>query len=195
MGVYVVADAQFFDEAAAEKNNKTVDEYNEMIIQNWNSVINEDDWVLLMGIISNGTKEDNIKLFNNLNGKKKYITYDKDNDVISLEEYKEYGFVSANNVPGFTKGIINGEDSTVIITGIRNYLFFKKYYNEEFNKYYFAMPGSFKLKNIYSNKILNISIENWGYSPIIYKEIPQMIDNMILFESMKNEEENLNEKE
>lgn len=195
MGVYVVADAQFFDEAAAEKNNKTVDEYNEMIVQNWNSVINEDDWVLLMGIISNGTKEDNIKLFNNLNGKKKYITYDKDNDVISLEEYKEYGFVSTNNVPGFTKGIINGEDSTVIITGIRNYLFFKKYYNEEFNKYYFAMPGSFKLKNIYSNKILNISIENWGYSPIIYREIPQMIDNMILFESMKNEEENLNEKE
>lgn len=195
MGVYVVADAQFFDEAAAQKNNKTVDEYNEMIVQNWNSVINEDDWVLLMGIISNGTKEDNIELFNNLNGKKKYITYDKDNDVISLEEYKEYGFVSANNVPGFTKGIISGEDSTVIITGIKNYLFFKKYYNEEFNKYYFAMPGSFKSKNIYSNKVLNISIENWGYSPIIYREIPQMIDNMILFESMKNEEENLNEKE
>ena len=193
MSVYVAADTSFFSQEAAQENNQTIEEYNEMVINNWNSIIGNDDWVLLLGTISNGSKEDNIKLFNNLNGKKKYITYDKKSE-ISIDEYKEYGFTTVDNVPGFTKGKIDNQDSTVIIGGTSIYLFLKKNYRKEFNEYYFAIPGGLKSKEIYTNKVLNISIKNWGYQPIAYKDIPNIIDNMILFKSMKNEEENLNEK-
>ena len=66
MSVYIAADTSFFSQEAAQENNQTIEEYNEMVINNWNSIIGNDDWVLLLGTISCGSKEDNIKLFNNL---------------------------------------------------------------------------------------------------------------------------------
>jgi len=59
---------------------------------------------------------------------------------------------------------------------------------------YSAAPRSItKQNNVFEDNIMSISIDDWGLFPIKYKNIPLMIDDILVFEKMKDTEENIDE--
>ena len=187
--LYIAADVNFFNtEAAEELELNSVGDYNLGIIKQWNSIVKPEDTVLLLGNISNGSMVATKEVFSQLNGIKKIISYEAGNP-FTKEEWKSIGISSICNICGYINGSIENEDKIVIIaTTKKNLLIF-------FKDYYCAAPGSILTQEeVFKDRILNISISNWGYMPIKYKDLPQIIDNQILFNKMENEEIKLNEK-
>ena len=66
----------------------SVDEANESIISNWNSIVNEDDLVYVLGDLTLGDIETNIKLIEQLKGKLFVIVGNHDTDK-KVEFYKD----------------------------------------------------------------------------------------------------------
>lgn len=104
------------------------------------------------------------------------------NDVEKSRGGPAYRLIS---VEGFVRGKIDGEEAEVKIPkNIKNFLTYEN------NKCYIAAPRSLSgFKDYYHNRTLSLSIEDWDYYPINYSEIPRFIDDAILFENMKDEEE------
>jgi calcineurin-like phosphoesterase family protein len=180
--LYIAADVNFFNtEAAEELELNSVGDYNLGIIKQWNSIVKPEDTTLLLGNISNGSMAATKEVFSQLNGIKKIISYEEGNP-FTKEEWQSIGVSSICNICGYINGNIENEDKKVIITTTKNLLKF-------FKDYYCAAPGSFLThEEIFKDRILNISINNWGYMPIKYKDLPQIIDNQILFNKMENGE-------
>ena len=181
--LYIAADMNFFNDKAAEdlELNSTGD-YNLGMIKQWNSIVKPEDTVLLLGNISNGSVEGTREIFSQLNGIKKIISYEENNP-FTKDEWKAIGAASVYNICGWVNGNIdNKEEKVIIVTTKKNLWNF-------FKDYYCAAPGSILTqKEVFKDNILNISIENWGYYPIKYKDLPQIIDNQILFNKMENGE-------
>lgn len=185
--VYLAADTNFFDVAAAKNIGIELEEYNQHLVENWNQTVKSDDIVLLLGDISSGSLLDTKYLFSKINGKKKIISYQEENS-FSEEDWKTIGVASVCNIGGWIDGLIEEEKTKVIIATSKEFLLKLK------NKKYCATAESLsQQKEIYKNKILNISIKNWNYCPLKYSILPQLIDNQILFNQMKDVETNLNE--
>lgn len=183
MAIYVAADTKFYNERAAQKRKQSIQDYNKTIISNWNNVVQDEDVIILMGDISDGNYTDTKELFSQLVGKKKLIDYKGGN--FSRLEWEEILNSKPWCVNGAVSGDINGERAIVTILSNFNDI--------EQDKYYAAANSLTQQNVIYKDNILNLSIENWGYTPIAYMEIPKMIDDMILFETMNEEERNINE--
>lgn len=187
MAIYVVADPQFYNQKVAERRGLTVEEHNKSLIDNWNKTITDDeDVIILMGDISDGNYTQTKELFLQLTGKKKLIDF-KDGKFSRLDWE---GILNSKPwcVNGAVSGDINGERAIVVI--LSNLGGIEKMKETG----YCAAANSLTHQNtIYKDRVLNLSIENWGYAPIAYMAIPEMIDNMLLFESMNEEEKNLNE--
>lgn len=84
---------------------------------------------------------------------------------------------------------IKEKDSIIITIGRPEYI---KKYNK--NNIYIAVSGS-DIPNqteLYKNRILNVSLEKWDYTPIETRErLPQIIDDMELFASMNENKEKI----
>ena len=48
---YIIADTKFNHPLAAKDAGKTIEEYNQMLINNWNSVVKEDDLIFVFGML------------------------------------------------------------------------------------------------------------------------------------------------
>ena len=181
---YLVADAKFFDSAAAKEQNLTVEEYNNMIINNINNTVKDDDCIIFNGVITiNLTLKENKELLSKIKGKKYIIDYDFQSIIYSIADWKEMGFTKVFNTPGAQKNIINGRESYVIL-GIDK----KEILGDLKGKdHYIAVPESiYSTGELYKDKILNISIKNWNFEPIeIGERLPQMFDDQELFLTMR----------
>lgn len=183
---YVVADARFFDSAAAKEQNLTVEQYNDMIITNINSVVADDDCIIFNGVITiNLTLKENKELFSKIKGKKYIIDYDFQSIIYNISDWKEIGFSKVFNTPTAQKNIINKKESYVII-GIDKRQILGDLSGEN---HYIAVPESiYSTGELYKNRILNISIKNWNFEPIeLGNRLPQMFDDQELFLLMKEE--------
>lgn len=177
--LYVCADANFSAEDIP---------YNEYVIKKWNNVVKDNDIVLVLGkFVENfQTLKDVVP---KLNGKIEFIDWNEEHILgdIPKEDLLAAGVRDLIYSNGWVKGEINGAAADVII-GINR----KGIKNRE-DRFYFAAPESLTgIKDRYKNKILNLSIEYWGYAPLVYNQIPNLIDNCILFEKMENQEIDLN---
>lgn len=182
--VYLAADCNFFDEVAAQRNgNSTVEEFNSFIVKSINSTVTLEDDIIFLGNITQGSFEENKELFEKINGKK-YIIDSERQTQFTEEEWKEIGFTHFWNNNGAQRCVIDGKESIVTIEAVE-----ELYKLDKLNKeLYLAAPASLSgQKDRYSNKQLNISMEQWGYFPIEIRErLPQMIDDMELFNKMED---------
>ena len=94
MGIFFIADMHFGDDNIRRYENRpfdTLDEMNEKLINNWNSVVNADDEVYVIGDIGN---EEYIR---KLNGKKYLVK--GNHDRLSNAEYRTIGFEEVYDKP------------------------------------------------------------------------------------------------
>lgn len=193
--VYILADPKFFNASAAQLSGKTIIDYNAQIINNANATLDETDNLILIGDLGDGTVEqmkeciDAIKCYT-----KKCIDMRKQKIFNTKELCRDIGINSAYTIDGFVKKELYGKKYFVTITS--DYSYYEKYIKMPTDtkyEYYYAIPQSHKDYNnqIFDNKCLNISTEQWGYKPIKYDDLPQLIDDILTYEKMEgNEYEN-----
>ena len=165
--------------------------YNNKVINSWNSVVNDDDSVLLIGTFVNkdnpASFETLKEIFSQLKGKKQIIDFRR-NEEFTEENIIEIMGRKPCSAPGYTRGVIEEQEEFVVIPNL------PKFYLRIMNNCYSAAPQSISgLKSIYENKTLSLNIEHWNYAPILYTDIPMLINNMIMFNKMENTEEESNE--
>jgi calcineurin-like phosphoesterase family protein len=178
--VYIVADPKFF---SIDDNFDTPEKRNKSIIDNWTSVITNDEYVLLMGDISHGSFEETKELFSQLTGTIKLITFKENESKFTREEYFNLGISGIYCINGYVRGEIEGTEQRIVI------LSNKDNYKALVSQGYVAAPRSLVDigKTSFKNRTLSISIDEWGYSPIEYNYIPTMINFMITYEKMEEE--------
>lgn len=178
---------KLFDDAAAQHYGKTIQEYNQMVIDKINQIVQEDDYLIIFGQISAGNFEDTKSLMSQIKAKWEIVDLN-DQPLYKIEDFwKDMGAQKAHSLDGFVAGTINGEKANVIIAtnssniqlwlGERNYV---------------AMAESAAIENqllkegeIYRDQILNLSLSTWDFCPIDYTEVPRLIDDEILFKQME----------
>jgi len=148
---------------------KDVNEMNETIISNWNSVVKSDDWIVHLGDVSFGRIEASLELLKRLNGNKILISGNHDfrKHIISYTEqgifqqtYKGEGFEFQNIILSH-KPIVpeHLDDRTNYHGHLHNTVLGTTSDTEKYNIKY----------NL--NQYRNISIENYKYFPVQFKDI------------------------
>lgn len=182
MSIFLCSDLGLFDKDAAKEMNLSVEEYNNFLVNKFNERVGAEDLTVFNGIISQGYMKETASLFGKMNGQKE--SCDRKHNVSENlpKEFWEKNFVRITNIQGYT--IREGKKILII-----NDFDLIKDLQEE-NVIAAAIPGSqIQWTEIYKNKILNSSIKNWNYYPIeIQEELFTLIDNMEIFEGMKDEE-------
>lgn len=165
--VYIAADTKF----------KLADKRDSDLIKNWNDTVNDDDLVILFGqIAAEGAGKDDLKqIFSLLKGKKKVIDVES-----SSEEAKLWVDITGKKcfrLSAAIPGEIKGESTVVFI-----YLDKPKNLIQNYGASARSITGQ---KEIFEDNIISLSIDDWGMQPIPYMDVPRMIDDIFLFESME----------
>lgn len=166
--VYVAADLKLREDQQRDQE----------LIENWNSIVEDDDIVLLIGIITNFKESMAIKeIFDQLKGKKRIIDMDFKNSN-EVERFKFITKIQPYQLGGFVPGRICDQDVVVMLpSSLEELNKFKEH------KFYCAAPASLlNQKEIYQDKCLDISIEKWGDIPILYTDIPVLINNLLTYD-------------
>lgn len=103
--LFFTADTHFWHEMAINnglRNFKDVEEMNEKLIENWNSVVGAEDPVFHLGNFGYGTKEQNEDVLKRLNGEKHLVMGNDDWNMSELADYwlsmEHYLELEANDV-------------------------------------------------------------------------------------------------
>ena len=106
MKTFFIADTHFFDDTIRRYENRpfeTALQMNEKLIENWNSVVGDDDQVFVLGDVSAGTQQQDKELISSLKGKKFLVLGNHDLHR-SLEEWRNIGFEQVYDYPIIYKG-------------------------------------------------------------------------------------------
>lgn len=165
--VYIAADTKF----------RWTDKRDSDLIKNWNDTVNDDDLVILFGQVAvEGADKDNLKqVFSLLKGRKKVIDVES-----SSEEAKLWADITGKKcfkVSAAIPGEVKGESTVVFI-----YLDKPKSLIQDYGASARSITGQ---KEIFEDNIISLSIDDWGMTPIPYMDVPRMIDDIFLFESME----------
>jgi calcineurin-like phosphoesterase family protein len=172
--MYFIADTHFFHQNIIEYCNRpfsSVDEMNQTLISNWNSVVkNKDDIVYFLGDFSFYTTEEKLKwLFSQLNGKIRFIVGNHDR----LAQKKLRNYVE------FVKKceIIRYNDKNIML--VHYPIFLEKYRDfcitcapPILDVVFYAHVHDKLPKNEPDNFVC-LSVEQWNYRPVTIEEICQ----------------------
>lgn len=166
--VYIVADLKLKEDEQRDLE----------LIENWNSVVQDEDTVLLCGIITKSKEANSVrKIFNQLKGQKRII----DMSFRNASDVERFQYVTGNQpyqICGFVPGHILGKETHVMIPSNAEELKLLKS-----NGHYCAAPASLlQQEEIYQNGCLDISIEKWGDIPLLYTDIPVLINNLLTYD-------------
>lgn len=180
--IYICADLNLFSSIEAGGTDK-LKEYNQMLIDNWNSIVKPEDTVLLMGNVTSGFLSETGEVITQLTGTKRLIDYGKYfySKKFSENDWKKIGINRVSFARGLIKGTVGGKPSNIVLTTSK----------EDFNinADYFAAPEYLiKSKKRFDKNVLNLSIKHWGYAPIEYNSVAYLIDGMLTYEKMENVE-------
>ena len=120
---YIISDIRFNDFDAAKKDFTLIEDYNDFRINKWNSVVNEDDTVLIFGKFGGGDMK---SIINKLNGTI-IIADSDDNQNYSINEWKNMGVkyvlkrnafhtYGDNKTAYFTPVKLDDNDDSIIFT-------------------------------------------------------------------------------
>lgn len=185
---YIAADMRLFDREAAKKSGMSVERYNKKVIEKINETIpNENDYVLLSGIISNGSVIGTLHLLSQIKAKKIILKRDALQQFSKEEWQKECTLVC--RLDGSQNVIINGRESILVLLASNEYL--NTYLNLP-DVYIAGAASDLGMEELYKKPMLNISLSEWNYEPVeIGERLPQIIDDMELFASMDEDKEEI----
>ena len=163
--IYFISDTHFHHSNIIKYCNrpfKNVNEMNETIINNWNSIVKKDDTVYHLGDFCLSHDDEIKNIFNRLNGNKILIRYEEigfkvlTHAPIILDEYK----IMLSHVPLPDSKIKDG------YINLHGHIHNKKISDD--------YP-----KNYSENKHINLSVDVTNYKPVSLDEINKNIKNII----------------
>lgn len=178
---WIVGDLNLFSRDAARQLRKTPREYNKFVIQRINEFVKKEDSIILCGIINEKNDDETIELLKQIDGE--IIILSRDN------KYKEKPWNCFKNwrTDGWSyQTNYNGNKVDVLYLAGDDYVY--RYSTE--GKLFAAPTSIIGFKEKIQDKILNISFKALDYYPLELNYISRRIEDLELFESMNNEEEN-----
>ena len=166
---YIISDIRFNDFDAAKTNFTLIEDYNDFRINKWNSVVNEDDTVLIFGKFGCGDMK---SIINKLNGTI-IIADSDDNQNYSINEWKNMGVkyvlkrnafhtYGDNKTAYFTPVKLDDNDDSIIFTTEKD-----------------------NLGQVFKGNRLSIEAKYWDYTPIKLDELGDIIERMREYADME----------
>lgn len=166
---YIISDIRFNDFDAAKTNFTLIEDYNDFRINKWNSVVNEDDTVLIFGKFGGGDMK---SIINKLNGTI-IIADSDDNQNYSINEWKNMGVkyvlkrnafhtYGDNKTAYFTPIKLDDNDDSIIFTTEKD-----------------------NLGQVFKGNRLSIEAKYWDYTPIKLDELGDIIERMREYADME----------
>lgn len=166
---YIISDIRFNDFDAAKTNFTLIEDYNDFRINKWNSVVNEDDTVLIFGKFGGGDMK---SIINKLNGTI-IIADSDDNQNYSINEWKNMGVkyvlkrnafhtYGDNKTAYFTPVKLDNNDDSIIFTTEKD-----------------------NLGQVFKGNRLSIEAKYWDYTPIKLDELGDIIERMKEYADME----------
>lgn len=166
---YIISDIRFNDFDAAKTNFTLIEDYNDFRINKWNSVVNEDDTVLIFGKFGGGDMK---SIINKLNGTI-IIADSDDNQNYSINEWKNMGVkyvlkrnafhtYGDNKTAYFTPVKLDDDDDSIIFTTEKD-----------------------NLGQVFKGNRLSIEAKYWDYTPIKLDELGDIIERMKEYADME----------
>ena len=184
--MFIAADCRFFDRAAAQSEFLEVDKYNDLLVTEINKAVDNEDSIIFSGKITKGTFEETKELFKKIKGFKYIIDY-SNQTYFTVEQWHDIGFLYVWDTPGSIKAKILNEEGYIVLATDRDSLLSGKVKS---NCYVAAAQSLSNQEERYKDKVLNISMYEWGFEPIELEErLPQIFDDMETFLSMEDEKE------
>ena len=167
---YIISDIRFNDFDAAKANFTLIEDYNDFRINKWNSVVNEDDTVLIFGKFGGGDMK---SIINKLNGTI-IIADSDDNQNYSINEWKNMGVkyvlkrnafhtYGDNKTAYFTPIKLDDNDDSIIFTTEKD-----------------------NLGQVFKGNRLSIEAKYWDYTPIKLDELGDIIERMKEYADMED---------
>lgn len=166
---YIISDIRFNDFDTAKKDFTLIEDYNDFRINKWNSVVNEDDTVLIFGKFGGGDMK---SIINKLNGTI-IIADSDDNQNYSINEWKNMGVkyvlkrnafhtYGDNKTAYFTPVKLDDNDDSIIFTTEKD-----------------------NLGQVFKGNRLSIEAKYWDYTPIKLDELGDIIERMREYADME----------
>lgn len=160
--IFFIADLHFFDKHILCYENRpfnSIEEMNNKIISNWNSVVSESDTVYIVGDF--GAEHKEAEMLSQLNGNKYLIK--GNHDTFSNQYYRNSGFIEVYDAPIILNNfwILSHEPLYVNIN--------MPYAN------IFGHIHNSPLYKDYSSHHFCVSAERINYTPISFEEIQQCV--------------------
>ena len=166
---YIISDIRFNDFDAAKANFTLIEDYNDFRINKWNSVVNEDDTVLIFGKFGGSDMK---SIINKLNGTI-IIADSDDNQNYSINEWKNMGVkyvlkrnafhtYGDNKTAYFTPVKLDDNDDSIIFTTEKD-----------------------NLGQVFKGNRLSIEAKYWDYTPIKLDELGDIIERMKEYADME----------
>ena len=166
---YIISDIRFNDFDAAKANFTLIEDYNDFRINKWNSVVNDDDTVLIFGKFGGGDMK---SIINKLNGTI-IIADSDDNQNYSINEWKNMGVkyvlkrnafhtYGDNKTAYFTPVKLDDNDDSIIFTTEKD-----------------------NLGQVFKGNRLSIEAKYWDYTPIKLDELGDIIERMKEYADME----------
>ena len=167
---YIISDIRFNDFDTAKKDFTLIEDYNDFRINKWNSVVNEDDTVLIFGKFGGGDMK---SIINKLNGTI-IIADSDDNQNYSINEWKNMGVkyvlkrnafhtYGDNKTAYFTPIKLDDNDDSIIFTTEKD-----------------------NLGQVFKGNRLSIEAKYWDYTPIKLDELGDIIERMKEYADMED---------
>lgn len=167
---YIISDIRFNDFDTAKKDFTLIEDYNDFRINKWNSVVNDDDTVLIFGKFGGGDMK---SIINKLNGTV-IIADSDDNQNYSINEWKNMGVkyvlkrnafhtYGYNKTAYFTPVRLDDNDDSIIFTTEKD-----------------------NLGQVFKGNRLSIEAKYWDYTPIKLDELGDIIERMKEYADMED---------
>lgn len=180
--IFIAGDIKLFDAAAAKKAGCSIEEYNEMVMTNWNKVVGENDMVVLLGEVSDGKFEETKIFFSKLNGNE--FIYLNDNERTKAAHFTKNQFKEMGIQELCIHSVIYGD-----VQGNNQRIYVLSWDNKEMKNDFYCVSTSSVVgeeKN-FSNSTLNADVSLWGYAPLKSDDVGKLITNCIEFENLEVE--------
>lgn len=189
--VYIMADMRLNDPFIAAINEVSVEEWNEKIVKNWNSVVTSGDKVLVFGTMALGLGKEVKPIIEKLNGAIYMCDYSA-NKHFKPDRWKRLGVnvVWDANIEKITecgdKILIPVSQQAVEDKQIWKNMVAPRGFKWDKSKYkYLCLSEKYNMNEVFKENCLSIEPKYWDYTPIALDDLPQIIENMKTFESME----------
>ena len=168
--IYFTADTHFNHDNIIKLNQRpfsNVEQMNNNLIQNWNSCVNDDDEIYILGdfMFNNGTGKEANNILNRLNGIKYLIKGNHDENYLEDADFEEDNFVWINSYYTFNYNKLK------LILFHYPILEWDKYYSDSIHLYGHVHnctknPDQQKRIKLLGKRAINVGVDVNNYAPV-----------------------------